>query len=157
MNVIIISFLGHADWSMIAPVNTISDDECSQDQDQLSAVESVSSGQSHDSVLPVAKKRRRRTSGMNVRDRLSNEAELRKLVGRKCQKCSQGCFSKFQEPDSFAKLLAFRETWAGLHKQDQDQVAACLKSIFYIRCVSVAKMMVSTCCFLAAFAPDRDI
>lgn len=129
---------------MLAPVNTISDDEFSQDQDQLSAVESVSSGQSHDSVLPDRKKRKRRTSGMNVKDRLSNEVELRSLVGRKCQKCSQGCFAKFQEPDQFAKLLAFRETWTGLHKQDQDQVAACLKRIFYIRCVYVAKMMVGT-------------
>ena len=123
---------------MIEPVNTISDDELSQDQDQVSAVESVSSSQSHDSVLPVRKKRRRRTSGMNVTERLSNEAELKKLVGRKCQKCSQGCFAKFQDPDQFAKLLAFRETWTGLHKQDQDQVAAWLKtSSFHSRCVSV--------------------
>ena len=115
---------------MIPPVEIVSGDEGeSSEGDALLAVDRVSSSESHESVLPVRKKRKRSTSGMNVRERLSNEAELRGLVGRKCQRCSQGCFAKFQDPEQFAKLLRFRETWTGLHKQDQDQVATWQKSM----------------------------
>lgn len=116
---------GHVvQWQMIPPVDTVSGDEGqSSEGDALLAVERVSSSESDESVLPVRKKRKRSTTGMNVRERLSNEAELRTLVGRSCKKCSQHCLAKFQDPEQFAKLLSFRETWTGLHKQDQDQVA----------------------------------
>lgn len=64
--------------------------------------------------------------------RMTNETNLRAILGKRCVKCRQNCLQKFSSPQQFAKLSQFRKHWADLHKLGQDTVVPrCLMAMFF--------------------------
>lgn len=92
--------------------------------EELSNVAAVSSDESEVSAVPPQRKRNRATKQLSYKDRLCSKDYLTALLNKKCVRCSKRCFERFKAPDQFERLLSFRQTFANLPKQDQDQIAA---------------------------------
>lgn len=70
------------------------------------------------------KKKVKRQSREEKQTLVSNEAELRSLLGKPCKCRAANCLQAFTEQPLFRQLQTFRSEWGALHKLDQDQVAA---------------------------------
>lgn len=71
-------------------------------------------------------KRKRGKSGVSRKKfPLDDDIGIQLLVGKKCLgRCKKRCKQTFQSRDAYQELKAFRKTWQGYHKTDQDQIVA---------------------------------
>ena len=95
------------------------------DVDELSL---SSEAGSVEDVFPERRERKRkRSQPASKRPGLTDALALRRMLAKPCHKrCKRGCKRHFGQPDGFAKLVEFRESWKGFHKLDQDQIVPML-------------------------------
>ena len=90
-----------------------------------STVDSVTQSSGEEELAPqkpAPKKRSKRLSLHERREKATSVATLEKLVLKACRRnCGLKCFQKFKQRSMFEKLVKTRNDWAGIHKLDQDQ------------------------------------
>ena len=126
---------------MLNPVDdvSLSDDAaepCPVGPSSLKPISAISSGSDGSDVAregPLAsnprtcknkRKRRRATDKPSIKERLTSESYLTRMVGKKCLKCKQNCMNRFSTQEKLNELRSFRDHWVSLAKPDQDQIAA---------------------------------
>ena len=74
-----------------------------------------------DSPKPKARNRNKRKR-VPLDQSVSDDGNVRKMLGRPKCGCKQGCLRQFTEDASFSELLSFRQEWSAMHKLNQDNV-----------------------------------
>ena len=124
-----------ASMASLVPIEEISESESAGEPDGparhivLQRVDTISSSAEDDEPhLPrqgarrKRLKRKRSTDLPSMRERLTSESCLKKVLTKKCIKCKFGCRDKFSEELKFQEWRKFREHWVSLSKIDQDQI-----------------------------------
>ena len=118
----------------LASIQEISESESAGEPDGaarnivLRAVDTVSSDAEDEPDRPKdgagrkRLKRKRSTDLPSMRERLTSESCLKKVLTKKCIKCKFGCRDKFSKELKFKEWRQFREHWVSLSKLDQDQI-----------------------------------